>query len=111
MRVRYQMTFKSGPLTVARILGRSEGQLASSITVDDVLKVPEVETYLEKMLGLRVHIESTLVEPEMTHVHPMWYCSRPERHADQKTFIACQDCRAKGGGRFEWADGDRKSVV
>lgn len=56
--MQFQLTFKSGPKTIAIIKGRDEGIDAAHLTVEEVTgKVIETEQFLEKLTGLRCHIE------------------------------------------------------
>lgn len=58
MKVRYKMTVKNGPKTVATIEGREGGVDASRLTIGDVVEgVAEAEALLERLTGLRFHIE------------------------------------------------------
>lgn len=58
MRVRYKITVKNGTKTVATIEGREGGVDASTLTVGDVVEgVQEAEAFLERLTGLRFHID------------------------------------------------------
>ena len=52
--LQFSLTVKMGPDTLAHVKGLSRSPEA--ITVADLNKVIEVEQYLERMLGLRIHI-------------------------------------------------------
>ena len=55
MELKYSLTFKRGEETVATIVGYPVSP--GSVTVEDATsKIIEAEHYLEKMTGLRVHI-------------------------------------------------------
>lgn len=59
MKLQFKITFKQGTKTVAEVTGR-EG-LGETLTVGDVVeRVTETEQFLEKLTGLRVHIEQVL---------------------------------------------------
>lgn len=64
MTLRFKMTFKRGPFVVAQFDGVKTNH-GTDITVDDMRQVIVVEQFLEKLLGLRVHIE-TLYEEDRT---------------------------------------------
>lgn len=58
MKLQFKVTFKSGTKTIAEVAGREDIIDARNLTVEDVVeKVVETEQFLEKLTGLRVHIE------------------------------------------------------
>lgn len=58
MKLQFKLTFKSGTKTVAVVLGHENKIEAATITVEDVIeKVLETEAFVEKLTGLRLHIE------------------------------------------------------
>lgn len=57
MKMQFKVTFKRGTKTVAEVLG-TENNAAERLTLGDVVDgVRESEALLEKLTGLRVHIE------------------------------------------------------
>lgn len=55
MKVQFEIVFKDRTKTVATIKGRED--VARDLTVGDVVeRVQETEAFLEKLTGLRVHI-------------------------------------------------------
>ena len=58
MKLQFKMTFKQGTKTVAEVLGRPDVVDAGNLTIEEVVeKVVSTEHFLEKLTGLRVHIE------------------------------------------------------
>jgi hypothetical protein len=58
MKLQFKVTFKNGTKTVAEIVGREDVVDAGNLTVQDVVEnVCETEQFLERLTGLRVHIE------------------------------------------------------
>jgi len=56
MKLQFKMTFKNGTKTVAEVVGQKD--VAATLTVGEVVeKVIETEQFLERLTGLRVHIE------------------------------------------------------
>ena len=61
MKLQFKLTFKQGTKTVAEVLGRESHDPASTITIGEAVeKVTETEQFLERLTGLRVHIEQVL---------------------------------------------------
>jgi hypothetical protein len=59
MKLAFRITFKKGPKVVAVVEG--DGKDAGELTVAEVTdKVIETEQFLERLTGLRVHIEQAL---------------------------------------------------
>lgn len=57
MKLRFNITFKSGQKVVAVVEGKTDVE-AANLTVADVHeRTIETEQFLEKLTGLRVHIE------------------------------------------------------
>jgi flagellar biosynthesis chaperone FliJ len=57
MKLKFNVTFKSGTRTVAKIEGQQDIE-ASKLTVGEVVEqVQATEQFLEKLTGYRVHIE------------------------------------------------------
>lgn len=57
MKVQFKVTFKAGTKTVAEVLGREQTE-AGTLTIEDVVTgVLNTEKFLERLTGLRVHIE------------------------------------------------------
>lgn len=57
MKLQYRVTFKQGTKTVAVVTGREDVD-AGALSVADVVEgVQEAEAFLERLTGLRVHIE------------------------------------------------------
>ena len=59
MKAKFSVTFKVGTKTLAKVEGRELSEaFTGNLTIGDVVdKVPEVEAFLEKLTGYRVHIE------------------------------------------------------
>ena len=58
MKLQYRLTFKQGTKTVAEVTGLADRIDAASLTVEDVVeRVTETEQFVEKLTGLRLHIE------------------------------------------------------
>jgi|SRR5580765_621589 len=58
MKLQFRITFRSGSKVVAEVLGLEDKIDASRLSVEEVTaKVIETEQFLEKLTGLRVHIE------------------------------------------------------
>jgi hypothetical protein len=58
MKLQFKLTFKAGTKTVAEVLGREDVVDASNLTIEEVVeKVQATEQFIEKLTGLRVHIE------------------------------------------------------
>ena len=58
MKLRFRITFKASTETVAVVEGRESGIDAADLTVADVHEgVINAEQFLERLTGLRVHIE------------------------------------------------------
>ena len=55
--MRFTLTAKSGPATVAHITGIKEVNYRD-LTLEDMAKIPETEAFLERLLGLRFHLDS-----------------------------------------------------
>jgi hypothetical protein len=59
MQLQFNLTFKRGPKTVATIEGQRTVD-AGQLTVAEMSeKIPEVEQFIEKLTGVRLHIEHT----------------------------------------------------
>ena len=59
MTLAFKITFKKGTKVVAEVMG--DGKDAGDLTIAEVTeKVTETEAFLEKLTGLRVHIEQVL---------------------------------------------------
>lgn len=57
MKVKFSITFKNGTRTVAVVEGREGGQDAADLSLGDVAEnVSKTEQFLERLTGLRVHI-------------------------------------------------------
>lgn len=57
--IRFTLTFKRGPKTVAVVEGHPRE--LEGLHIGDVTdRVMETEAYLERLTGLRVHVESTV---------------------------------------------------
>lgn len=57
MKLQFKITFKSGTKTVGVIEGKQDVE-AKGLTIEEVTqKVTETEAFLEKLTGLRAHIE------------------------------------------------------
>ena len=57
MTVRYKLTFKFGPEVIAVVEGRERPM--DALNVGDITqRIIETEQYLERLTGLRVHIET-----------------------------------------------------
>ena len=60
MKVQFSITFKQGTRTVATVHGREGGVDAANLSVGDVVEnVLKTEQFLERLTGLRVHIDMT----------------------------------------------------
>ena len=60
MKMQFKLTFKRGTKTVAEVLGQ-ENTDAGSLTIEDVVeRVQATEQFVEKLTGLRLHIEQVL---------------------------------------------------
>jgi len=60
MKMQFKLTFKQGTKTVGEVVGR-ENPDAGNLTISEVTeKVVETEQFIEKLTGLRVHIEQVL---------------------------------------------------
>lgn len=58
MKLQFKVTFKLGTKTIAEIHGREDVVDAGTLTVADVTEnVIRTEQFLERLTGLRVHIE------------------------------------------------------
>lgn len=57
MKLRFKVTFKRGQRTVAEVLGQDEVDVTRLTVGEVVQQVTETEQFLEKLTGLRVHIE------------------------------------------------------
>ena len=58
MKLQFKLTFKHGTKTVAEVLGLQDRIDAGGLTVEDVVEnVVKTEQFLERLTGLRVHIE------------------------------------------------------
>lgn len=59
MKLQFELVFKRGQKEVARVVGTElSGERATSLTIGDVVeKVSETEQFLERLTGLRVHIQ------------------------------------------------------
>ncbi len=55
--IRFQIVVKEGVNTTATIQGRERVLTAETMTVGDAQRIPEVEAFLERLTGLRFHIE------------------------------------------------------
>lgn len=55
MRLMFKLVFKRGQETVAEVQGHEID--SDNVTVADMQRVIETEQFLEKLTGLRVHIE------------------------------------------------------
>lgn len=57
MKMQFEIVFKNGPKTVTIVRGREEGIETANLTVADVTEqVLATEQFIEKLTGLRVHI-------------------------------------------------------
>ena len=62
MKLQFKITFKNGTKTVSEVLGREDVGAAERLTVGDVIEgVITAEQFLEKLTGLRVHIEQEAI--------------------------------------------------
>jgi len=60
MKMQFKVTFKRGPKTVAEVFG-VEPIDTDRLTVTEMVEgVHDAEAFLEKLTGLRVHIEQVL---------------------------------------------------
>ena len=60
MKMQFKLTFKQGTKTIGEVTGR-ENPDAGNLTISEVTeKVIETEQFIEKLTGLRVHIEQVL---------------------------------------------------
>jgi hypothetical protein len=58
MKMQFRLTFKSGTKTVGEVTGLENRIEASNLTVEDLVEnVIKTEQFLERLTGLRVHIE------------------------------------------------------
>jgi hypothetical protein len=58
MKLQFKITLKQGTKTVAEITGREDHDIAARLTLAEVVeKVQETEQFIEKLTGLRCHIE------------------------------------------------------
>lgn len=58
MKLQFKLTFKSGTKTVGEIIGLADRIDAGNLTVEEVTeKVIATEQFLERLTGLRCHIE------------------------------------------------------
>ena len=58
MKLQFKVVLKSGTKVVAEAIGLENRIDGTSLTIEDVVeKVVETEQFLEKLTGLRVHIE------------------------------------------------------
>ena len=58
MKLQFKVTFKQGTKTVAEIIGRDDAAESGTLTVADLTEnVIKTEQFLERLTGLRVHIE------------------------------------------------------
>lgn len=57
MKLQFKVTFKDGPNVVSEVTGRHGGVDAENLTIADVGRVVETEQFLERLTGLRCHIE------------------------------------------------------
>jgi hypothetical protein len=58
MKMQFKLTFKQGTKTVAEVLGLADKIDAGNLTVEEVTeKVTETEQLIERLTGLRLHIE------------------------------------------------------
>lgn len=55
--MRFQIVVKRGNVTTSLITGLPDVVNTDTLTVADVQKIPEVEAFLERLTGLRFHIE------------------------------------------------------
>ena len=55
MDLKFKITFKRGPETVAEVVGYEKS--SDHLTLGEMEKVIPTEQFLEKLTGLRVHIE------------------------------------------------------
>ena len=60
MKMQFKLTFKRGTKVVAEVLGQENNE-AGKLTIEEVTtKVTEAKQFLEKLTGLRVHVEQVL---------------------------------------------------
>lgn len=58
MKLQFKLTFKSGTKTVSEVIGLENRIDAGNLTIEDVVEnVVKTEQFLERLTGLRVHIE------------------------------------------------------
>jgi hypothetical protein len=58
LKVRFMLTFKQGPKTIAEVKGMEDVISATGLTLEDVTEnVIKTEQFLEKLTGLRCHIQ------------------------------------------------------
>lgn len=58
MKLQFKLTFKQGTKTIAEVVGLADRIQAGSLTVEDVTEnVIKTEQFVEKLTGLRLHIE------------------------------------------------------
>lgn len=61
MKMQFKLTFKQGTKTVAEVTGLADRIDAANLTVEDVVEgVAKAEQFIEKLTGLRLHIEQVL---------------------------------------------------
>jgi len=59
MELKFKLTFKQGVQDVAVIIGVRDVK-GSEITLAELDRIPEVEAFIEKLTGLRLHIDQVL---------------------------------------------------
>ena len=57
MKLKFTITFLSGLTVVKKVEGIREVD-GEDLTLRELSRVPEIEAFLEKLTGLRVHIDS-----------------------------------------------------
>jgi len=58
MELRYRLTFKRGMKTLAVVEGEPSKTVAETLTIAEAVeKVLETEQFVEKLTGIRLHIE------------------------------------------------------
>lgn len=58
MKLQFKLTFKQGTKTVAEVIGREDCPNAANLTLEELHDgVVKTEQFVEKLTGLRLHIE------------------------------------------------------
>ena len=56
-KMRFHVVVKQGVETLADVKGREDVITTDTLSVEDVQRIPDVEAFLERLTGLRFHIE------------------------------------------------------